>query len=158
MFVHSTLAIKLWNSLTLFQKLVTWEQILLAYVLPKETVTGIMMLYRNMKAKVHSLNGGIDFFDIVAGLLQGDRLAPYPFIICLDEVLRTSIDLIKENGFILKKARSRQYPAETTTDADYADDIVLLANTPAQAESLLHSLELAAGAIGLHMDVDKYMF
>ena len=46
-------------------------------------------------------------------------------------------------------------PAQSITDADYADDIVLLANTPIQAESLLNSLEQAAGAIGLHVNVDK---
>ena len=49
------------------------------------------------------------------------------------------IGQIKMNGFTLKKARSRQYPAETITDVDYADEIALLANTPAQTESLLHS-------------------
>ena len=38
---------------------------------------------------------------------------------------------------------------------DYADDIARLANTPAQAESLLHSLERAAGAISLHVNADK---
>ena len=32
-----------------------------------------------------------------------------------------------------KEAISRQYPAETITDADYADDLALLANTPTQA-------------------------
>ena len=40
-------------------------------------------------------------------------------------------------------------------DVDYGDDIALLANTPAQAESLLHSLEWAAASIGLHVNVDK---
>ena len=39
------------------------------------------------------------------------------------------IDQIKENGFTLKKARSRQYSAETITDADYADDLALLLNS-----------------------------
>ena len=39
-----------------------------------------------------------DYFDVVAGVLQGDTLAPYLFIICLDYVLRTSIDKIKENS------------------------------------------------------------
>ena len=53
-------------------------------------------------------------------------------------------NLMKENGFTLKKTRSRSYPAETITNADCADDLVLLANTPAQAESLRHSLEQAA--------------
>ena len=91
----------------------------------------------------------------VAGVLQGDTLAPYLFIICLDYVLRTSIDKIKENGFELTKKRSRRYPATTITDADYADDIAILANTPDQAETLLHSLERAAGSIGLYVNAHK---
>ena len=62
---------------------------------------------------------------------------------------------MKENGFTLAKVGSRQYPALMIMDADYADDIVLLANTPAQAESLLHSVERAAGGIGLHVNEDK---
>ena len=64
-------------------------------------------------------------------------------------------DLKKGNGFTLEKERSRQYPAWTITDADYTDDIALLANTPAQTESLLHSLERTAGGIGLHVNADK---
>ena len=82
-----------------------------------------------------------DYFDIVAGVLQGDTLAPYLFIICLEYVLRTSVDKIKENGFKLTKERSRKYPAQTITDADYADNIAHLANAPAEAEILLHSRE-----------------
>ena len=128
------------------------EQILLAYGIPKETVAAITILYRNTKVKVRSPDGDTEFFDIVAGVLQGDTLAPYLFIICLDYVLRTSIDKIKENGFELTKKRSRRYPATTITDADYADDIAILANTPDQAETLLHSLERAAASIGLHVN------
>ena len=33
---------------------------------------------------VHSPNGDTIFFDIVAGVLQGDTLAPYLFIFSLD--------------------------------------------------------------------------
>ena len=51
------------------------------------------------------------------------------------------IDLMKENGFTLEKARSRRYPAQTITNADYIDEVALLANTPTQVKSLLHSLE-----------------
>ena len=94
-------------------------------------------------------------FDIVAGVLQGDTLAPYLFINCLDYGLRTSIDKIKENGFELTKKRSRRYPATTITDADYADDIAILANTPDQTETLLHSLEQAAASIGLYVNAHK---
>ena len=134
------------------------EQILLAYGLPEETVAAIMILYRNTKVKVRSPDGDTEYFDIVAGVLQGDTLAPYLFIICLDYVLRTSIDNIRENGFALTKKRSRRYPAKTITEADYADDIALLANTPNQAETLLHSLERAAAGIGLHVNAHKTEF
>ena len=62
---------------------------------------------------------------------------------------------MKENGFKLTKERSRRYPAHTVTDADNADDIVLLANTPTQGETLLHSLERAAAGISLHVNTHK---
>ena len=79
------------------------EQILLDNGLPKETVAAIMMLYKNTKVKVRSPDGDTDYSDIVANVLQGDPLAPYLFNIFLDYVLRTSIDLMKENGFMLVK-------------------------------------------------------
>ena len=53
----------------------------------KETVTVIMMLYRNTKAMVHSPDEDITFFNIVTGVLKGDTLVPYMFIISLDYVL-----------------------------------------------------------------------
>ena len=131
------------------------EQILLAYSLPKETVAAITILYRNTRVKVRSPDGDTEYFDIVAGVLQGDTLAPYLFIICLDYVLRTSIDKIRENGFELTKKRSRSHSAKTITDADYADDIAIQANTPNHAEALLHSLERDAAAIGLNVNAHK---
>ena len=90
-------------------------------------------------------------------------------ILSLVYVRPTSLDIIK-NGFrFLKKQeatdisqtlkkRNRRYPAKTITDADYADDIALLANTPNQAETLLHSLERAAVGIGLHVNAQKTEF
>ena len=93
------------------------EQILLTYSLPKETITDIMMLYRNNKVKVHSLNGDTDY-NIVAGVLQGDTLAPYLFIICLDYVLRTSMDKNQRKQFQAKKkvegTLQKQLPTPTT--------------------------------------------
>ena len=131
------------------------EQILLAYSLPKETIAAITILYRNTKAKVCSPDADIEYFDIVTGLLQVDTLAPYLFIICLDFVLRASIDKIRENGFELTKKRSRRYPAKAITDADYTDDVAILANTPNQAETLLHSLERATAGIGFFVNAHK---
>ena len=105
------------------------EQILLAHFFPKETVEPIMMLYKNTKVNVHSPDGDTDYFSIVAGVLQGDTLAPYLFIIWPDYMLRTSIVLMKKKTVSSwKKKRSRRYPAQTIKDADYTDDIELLAN------------------------------
>ena len=60
---------------------------------------------------------------------------------------------MKENDF-MQKARIRKYLTETMTDADYADDLVLLANTPTQAESLQKGLEQAARYISLYANSD----
>ena len=93
--------------------------------------------------------------NIVAGVLQGDTLAPYLFIICLDYVHRISIDKIKENNFELTKIRNRRYTAKTITDVEYADDIAILTNAPTQAETLLHSLERVEAGIGPHINAHK---
>ena len=92
------------------------KQILLAFGLSKETIAAIMMQYKNTKVKDCSPDGDTDYFDIVVGVLQGDTFVTYQFIICLDYMLQKSVDLMKENSF-------------------------KLANSPAQAQSLLHSLE-----------------
>ena len=112
-----------------------------------------LMLYKNTKVKVCSPDGDTDYFDIVTGVPQGDTLASYLFIICLDYVLRMSIDLMKENCF--KLAKERRYAAQTITCADYTNDIVLQPNTPARAKTLLHSLERTAGGIVLYVNADK---
>ena len=113
------------------------------------------MLYRNTEVKVRSPDGDTDYFDVVAGVLQGDTLSPYPFIICLDYVLSTSIYKMKENGFKLRRKGSRRYPAQTITDADYANNTALLVNKPTQAETLLHCLERATTGIDLRVNTDK---
>ena len=80
------------------------EQILPGYGLSKETLTAILMLYKSTKAMVLSFDGITDFFDIVVGVVQLLTLALYLLIIYWDDVLQRSLDLIKENGFMLRKA------------------------------------------------------
>ena len=53
-----------------------------------------------------------------------------------------------------KKAKSRRYP----TNIDYADDLALLANTPAQAELRLQCLQQTAGVIDIHVNANKTEF
>ena len=88
-----------------------------------QTATAIMMCCKNKKTVVCSPYGDIDSFNIVTGVLQGDTLEPYMFMICQNYVRWIWIDLIKENSFTLNKARCRWYPAETITDIDYTVDL-----------------------------------
>ena len=134
------------------------KDILLAYGIPQETVDAIMMLYQNTRAMVRSPDGDTDLFNITAGVLQGDTLAPYIFIICLDYVLRKALDSNTELGFTLSKPRSRRHPAVQITDADYADDIAVLTNRLIDATSLLHKIEDAASEVGLYINASKTEF
>ena len=95
---------------------------------------------------VCSSDSNTNFFNIDTGVLQGDTFA-YIVMICQDYIPQISIDLIKENGFTLKKTRSKWYFAEIMTDANYTDNLVLLPNTAAQTESQLYSLKQTAGRI-----------
>ena len=135
----------------------SWDKIYFskAFDFIHKTVTAIMMLDKNTKTMFFLLDGDTDFFEIVTRVLQGDT---YMFIICLVNILWLSIDLIKENGFTLKRARNRQYLTEIVTDLDYADDLGLLANTPLHVKTLQHSLEQAAGVIVLNVDTNKTEF
>ena len=87
------------------------EQILQIYGIPTETIEAIMMLYRNTRSMVRSPDGDTAFFEINTGVLQGDTLAPFLFILCLDYILKTSVDINAELGFTLTERRSRRYPA-----------------------------------------------
>ena len=60
------------------------RDILLTYGIPKEVVNAIMILYINTRAMVRSPDGDTTFFKITTGVLQGDTIAPFLFIICLD--------------------------------------------------------------------------
>ena len=79
------------------------EQILLTYSFPRETVSAIMMHYKNTKAMVRSPDSDTDFFDLVARVLKGDTLASFLFILCLVYILLTLIDLMKEKWSHTKK-------------------------------------------------------
>ena len=131
------------------------EKILFSYGIPKETVTAIMILYKNTKSMVRSPDGDTEFFDILAGVLQGDTLAPFLFVICLYYVLRTSVDKFSEYGFRLEPKKSRRYPAKIITYADYADVLALLSDNFNHAHETLHLLENSAAVIGLHVNATK---
>ena len=134
-------------------------KILKAYGIPDGIVKAIDIMYSNTQAVVISPDGETDAFEILAGVLQGDTLAPYLFIIVLDYVMRMSIGQDKDTlGFTVTPRRSRRYPAEILTDLDFADDIALLSDTLQQAQNLLSRVESAAATVGLQMNASKTKF
>ena len=83
------------------------KHILKSYGIPAKIVNAIMMLYMNTCSMVRSPDGDTQFFEITTGVLQGDTIAPFLFIICSEYVLKLSIDCSSNFVFTLKKRRSR---------------------------------------------------
>ena len=76
---------------------------------------------------IRSLDDDTNFFEIVAGVLEKDMLKRYLFIRYQDYVLRTSIDLIKEYSFNLKRLKADNILQKQWNDQE------LLANIQAWA-------------------------
>ena len=113
-------------------------------------------MYSNIKAKVTSPDGDTDYFDILAGVMQGDTLAPFLFVIVLDYALRQAISGREEElGFTLEQRQSRRIPAKSIVDLDFADDIALLSNDIQQAQTLLNSIETECQKVGLTINAKK---
>ena len=65
--------------------------ILKAHEKPEELVTTIRIMHEDTTAKVITPDGETETFNILAGVLQGDTLAPYLFVIVIDYVIRTAL-------------------------------------------------------------------
>ena len=78
--------------------------ILKAYGILEEFVTAISIMYEYMSAKVIKPDGETETFSILDGVLQGDTLAPYLFVIIIDYIMRKALTGREENiGFQLRK-------------------------------------------------------
>ena len=131
-------------------------KILRAYGVPPNLLKTIKALHTNTKAKVLSPDGETDLFDIVMGVLQGDTLAPFLFVIVLDYAMRKAIEGREEAfGFTITPRKSRRNPARTITDLDFADDIALISNLIDQAQELLSTVEEECKKVGLEINAKK---
>ena len=123
-------------------------------------VTAISTMYKDTTAKVITPDGETETFNILAGVLQGDTLAPYLFVVVIDYVMRTALLGMEDKlGFQLRKRKSRRgYYQEvpiTITDMDFADDIALISKGIKEAQKMLTRVEKSAKRVGLSMNTGK---
>ena len=134
-------------------------KILKAYGIPPRLLGAIDSMYKDTFAKVLTPDGETDWFRLLAGVLQGDTLAPFLFIIVLDYTLCKAIEGREtELGFTIKPRQSRRHPAQCQTDLDFADDISLLSDSISKAQKLLDLVQVECKKIGLKINASKTKF
>ena len=124
---------------------VSWKSlisVLQGWNVPQNLITSIMSLYsgHKMRVDVDSTLRDVDStlseeIAVHQGVLQGDTLAPYLFVVVVDVLLR----------LLPKRAKD--------VVLAYADDIALVSDDLKAAESLLHSIEQNAARVGLKLNM-----
>ena len=131
-------------------------KILRDYGIPESVTNAIKVLHTNTKSAVVVVEETTNFFDVLAGVLQGDVLAPFIFIVVVDWVMKNSD--MNHLGFTTKPRRSRRHLEEKLGDLEFADDLSLLANNQKEAQEQLDTLSHTAKEVGLKINVGKTKF
>ena len=127
--------------------------ILRHYGIPQLIVDAIATLYNESSAVVCVEGQTSDRFGVNTGVLQGDVLAPYLFIIVMDYVLANSTK--GEVGIEYQQRKSSRHPARHIADLDFADDIAFIESSIDRASTLLKNLDEHAQATGLIVNCEK---
>ena len=91
------------------------DKILKAYGIPQRLLRAINAMYSGTRSKVVTPDGDTEEFEITAGVLQGDTLAPFIFVIVLDYVLRKAISgRESEFGFMLTQGDRAETPKRSS--------------------------------------------
>ena len=129
--------------------------ILQNYGIPDDIIRSIATMYENPESFINTSDGPTSSFKTSTGILQGDTLAPYLFVIVVDYILRHSADSIYVKGIDVKPNKTTRDSSKYLTDLDYADDITLLSQLLLDGQELLLSLEEAASRFGLLLNSKK---
>ena len=82
------------------------------YGIPEAVVNAISVLYKNSKSAVMVDGGLSDPFDVTTGVLQGDVLAPFLFVVLVDYLLKKATSQL-DSGVVTHPRRSRRHPAKS---------------------------------------------
>ena len=127
--------------------------ILSQYNVPNCLISDIIQMYSDTSACVSMELGLTEWFKTTYGVLQGDSLSPYLFIVLLDYALKMTLQ--DDVGFVVRKRNGRRHPAIYIGVLAYADDICLLAESIDDVECSLHRLVTSAAKICLTIKYNK---
>ena len=128
-------------------------KILRQYVIPEQITNSIRLLYEGKCLTVIISEITTDEFEVNTGMLQGDVLVPYLFIVIIDCVMRNAN--IDDLGFTTNKRQSSRISEKRVGDLEYAVDIGLLESENDKAQKQLDALSSMAKEVGLVINVDK---
>lgn len=121
----------------------TMFDILNHYGVLTKIVVAIEAIYHNSCSVILVDGNTFEEFNVTTGVLQGDTIAAFLFIIVIDYVMKNAENEHKdekgEYGFTTNARQSSRHPATTINDLDFADDIALLENTLDRAQSQLNT-------------------
>ena len=118
----------------------------------------VCMIRRQTTARVISPDGITELFRVLAGILQGDTLAPYLFIIIVDYILRKAFKDNDELGFTVtpgKGGRRSCHKALKVKDLDYADDLAAPADNIQGAQEMFRLIEDTSAEVNLYVNARK---
>ena len=126
--------------------------ILRHYGVPGDIVAAIKCIYDKSMSCVRNKGELSEFFEVTTGVMQGDVLAPYIFIIVIDFIINKAA---KKHGFTTHPRRSTRVPEQVLNELAFADDIANLASSIPRAQQQLNDLSREAQAVGLHINDEK---
>ncbi len=133
--------------------------ILQHYGIPKQIVKDVRVLYEKSTSRIYVNDEVSKSFDVTTGVLQGDVLALFLFIIVIDYVSRLSAGKF---GYLTHKGANTggrslrsatRDPERRVNDLALADDIAPLESQPLQKQ--LDALRTTASSVGLEINTDK---
>ena len=132
-------------------------EVLASYGIPKKLIKAIMSLYTNTRATVLTPEGLTKEFLTNLGILQGDVLAPFIFIIVLDFILKMAI-ADGSLGMTLHPCTANIPTEIKITDCAFADDIAAFSNSIRDNTRLCQNIADIASQYGLLINMKKTKF
>ena len=123
------------------------------YNVPNCLTSDSIQMCSDTSACVLTELGPTEWFKTTSGVLQGDTLSPYLFIVLLDYALKKTLQ--DDVGFVVRKRNGSRHPTIHIGVLAFADDICLLAESIEDVECSLHWLETSAAEIGLTINHNK---